>query len=201
MDVALVYFKDDGERKDFVLKEGKTVIGRKEDCDYRIPLNQVSREHCQFELDDDGVALRDLGSSNGTYVNNKRIAEAQLKPGDVVIIGPVVFIVQIDGNPTEPKPVKTRVEEREAPASGEDIADDILDMDEEDEYDEDDETRKTDLAERHADDHLDETDFIPAADSDSKAEGDDPLSQALEALASGGEDDDPFADLEDEDEK
>lgn len=56
--------------------------------------------------------LQDLGSSNGTYVNNKRVAELQLQPGDHVVVGPVVFTVQIDGQPAEIKPVKTRLEHR-----------------------------------------------------------------------------------------
>jgi len=108
MDVLLVYFKDDGQRKDFPLEEGKVVVGRQEACDYRIPHNQISREHCEFEVTADEAILRDLESRNGTFVNNKRIAEIRLRAGDHVVIGPVVFTVQIDGQPEEIQPVKTK---------------------------------------------------------------------------------------------
>jgi len=43
MDVSLVMFKADGSRRDFPLKNAKTVVGRKNTCDLRVPLNAVSR--------------------------------------------------------------------------------------------------------------------------------------------------------------
>jgi len=117
MDAKLVMFNEDGQRKDFPLTSEITIVGRKADCDLRIPLAEVSRKHCHFVLHPDRVVLQDLGSSNGTYVNNKRIAELQLQPGDHVVIGPVVFTVQIDGDPDEIKPVRTRLEHRPRAAS------------------------------------------------------------------------------------
>lgn len=112
MNVCLVMFKDDGSRKEFSVQSGKTIIGRKEDCDLRIPLGEVSRQHAVMMVGADGVSLRDLGSSNGTYVNNQRITEQELDPGDHIVIGPVVFTIQIDGVPAELKPVQTRLESR-----------------------------------------------------------------------------------------
>ncbi len=184
MIATLVYFKENGERKDFPLKPGKTVVGRKENCGYRIPLSSVSREHCVFELDDDGLRVQDLGSSNGTYVNNKRIAEVKLKPGDHVVVGPVVFTVQIDGYPTDPKPVKVRLEDRGKKPSAEEVVDDVLGGDDEDE------TR------RHG--HVDDEDSDLAETDVKRPDDADPL-QALEALAGSDDDINPFADLDDED--
>lgn len=97
MKVVLVMFKD-GERREFPLAEARTIVGRRQDCGLRIPTKDVSRQHCEFEVGS-GVALRDLGSTNGTYVNGKRIAETRLKAGDRVSIGPVVFVLQVDGQP------------------------------------------------------------------------------------------------------
>lgn len=114
MDVQLVMFKDNGERKDFPLSNPTTLVGRKEDCDIRIPLAEVSRLHAEIKLNNDAVALKDLESANGTFVNNKRIAEHTLAPGDRVVIGPVVFTVQIDGEPSAIKPAKTRKQRRSA---------------------------------------------------------------------------------------
>jgi pSer/pThr/pTyr-binding forkhead associated (FHA) protein len=77
------------------------VIGRREDCDLRIPLSEVSRKHCRFLRDGDGLRIEDLGSSNGTYHNGQRVQEALISPGDTIQVGPVVFCVQIDGVPAE----------------------------------------------------------------------------------------------------
>ena len=112
MDVSLIMFKEDGQRKEFALDLGKTVIGRQEDCDLRIPLPEISRKHSLLIVTEDSVTLRDLGSANGTYVNNKKISEVELSPGDHIVIGPLVFTVQINGEPAEVRPVQTRLEAR-----------------------------------------------------------------------------------------
>lgn len=112
MNVCMVIFKEDGTRKEFQIQSGKTVIGRKEDCDLRIPVGEVSRQHAVLMVDGEEVTLRDLGSSNGTYVNNQRITERELDAGDHIVIGPVVFTLQIDGVPKDIKPVHTRLESR-----------------------------------------------------------------------------------------
>jgi len=112
MDVRLVMFKDNGERKDFPLGEGITLIGRQDDCDLRIPLSEISRKHAQLIIHEGSVTIRDMGSANGTYINNRRVAEQELTPGDHIIIGPVVFTLQIDGKPQDIRQVRTRVEPR-----------------------------------------------------------------------------------------
>jgi pSer/pThr/pTyr-binding forkhead associated (FHA) protein len=58
------------------------------------------------------ITLRDLGSANGTYLNNQRITEEELSPGDHIVIGPVVFTVRINGDPADVRPVHTRLEAR-----------------------------------------------------------------------------------------
>jgi len=113
MDVMLILFKETGERKDFPLKPGKTIIGRKEDCDLRIPLAEISRKHAMIMVDEKSVTIRDMGSSNGTYINNQKISEQEISAGDHIVIGPVVLTAQIDGQPADIKPVHTRLEARE----------------------------------------------------------------------------------------
>ena len=105
MDAKLVMFKPSGKRKDFPIAKEGTVLGRAVDCDLRIPLLSVSRQHCEVSILDDRVHVKDLGSSNGTYVNNTRIEETDLGPGDRLVVGPVVFAVQIDGEPSEIEPI------------------------------------------------------------------------------------------------
>lgn len=110
MDVNLVMFKTNGQRKDFPITAPVTVLGRGENCDLRVPLVSVSRRHCEITTSGRQIKAKDLASSNGTYVNNKRITEVELSAGDRLVIGPVVFTVQIDGQPEEIKPVKTKGE-------------------------------------------------------------------------------------------
>jgi pSer/pThr/pTyr-binding forkhead associated (FHA) protein len=116
MEVTLVMIKEDGETKAFPIGRGTTTIGRKDDCELRIPLAEVSRKHAVLIVDDKKVTVRDTGSANGTYVNNQRIREHDLAPGDHVVVGPVVFTVQIDGEPADVKPVKTKLEARKPAA-------------------------------------------------------------------------------------
>jgi pSer/pThr/pTyr-binding forkhead associated (FHA) protein len=105
-----VMFKSDGTRRDFPLTQHRTVIGRKRSCDLRIPLTSVSRQHCEIVIEDDTATIRDLGSSNGTYHNSTRVQEQKLSAGDEVVVGPVVFIVTINGLPEEIRPVRTIVD-------------------------------------------------------------------------------------------
>ena len=104
-------FKSDGSRRDFPLSRDRIVIGRTNEAGLRIPLSSVSRKHCEIAIEDGVVRLRDLGSSNGTLHNSERVKEAVLAAGDQVEVGPVVFIVVIDGVPAEIKQVRSLVEQ------------------------------------------------------------------------------------------
>src|SRR3954467_13082098 len=101
MDVVLVMFRGDGDRRSFSIARDVTIIGRREDCDFRIPLGEISRKHCRITKDGEVLRVEDLGSSNGTYHNGTRIQTAELTPGDTLQVGSVAFVVQIDGQPTE----------------------------------------------------------------------------------------------------
>ena len=118
MDVKLVMFRDNGQRREFPIGRGTTRIGRKDDCEIRIPVAEVSRHHAELHHRDDGLELQDLGSANGTYVNNKRVTKQKLAPGDHLVIGPVVFTVQVDGKPEEIRPVKTKLRSRATAQAG-----------------------------------------------------------------------------------
>ncbi|MCO6436434.1 MAG: FHA domain-containing protein [Phycisphaerae bacterium] len=102
MDAKLIYFREDGSRRDVPLLFGRTMVGRKKDCGVRIPLASVSRHHAEIVLGEKGVLLRDLGSANGTFVNNRRVlGDESLEPGDQILIGGVVFTLQMDGTPAD----------------------------------------------------------------------------------------------------
>jgi pSer/pThr/pTyr-binding forkhead associated (FHA) protein len=101
MQIVLVMFRNDGQRRSFSLHKPQTVLGRREDCDVRIPLSEISRKHCRLVRDEAGLHVEDCGSSNGTFVNGHRVQRKILQPGDTVQVGPVAFVVQIDGMPAE----------------------------------------------------------------------------------------------------
>jgi len=104
MTTVLVTFTHKGARKEFTLQDQPQIIGRSPEADIRIPVSDVSRSHCEVAVRGKKIVIRDLGSSNGTFVNDQRVSEAALKAGDRVRIGPVLFTVQIDGVPAKIAP-------------------------------------------------------------------------------------------------
>ncbi len=101
MEVALVRVTAEGETQRVVLGKDRTVIGRQEGCQLRIPIAGVSRTHCEILIQGGSITVKDLGSSNGTYVNQERVTEQPLAPGDLLSLGGQVFLVQVNGEPDE----------------------------------------------------------------------------------------------------
>src|SRR5579872_786565 len=78
--------------KKIVLPDREVIIGRDETSFISMTSTDVSRHHCSLTPTDKGLLARDLGSQNGTIVNNVRIeAETLLQPGDLLQIGPILF--------------------------------------------------------------------------------------------------------------
>jgi pSer/pThr/pTyr-binding forkhead associated (FHA) protein len=85
------------------LADGVTSLGRHDDCIIRIKSSQVSRKHCEILESSGALVVRDLGSSNGTFVNGKRILGQQgLKVGDELTVGSVTLRVATLGQPAPP---------------------------------------------------------------------------------------------------
>ncbi len=80
--------------KEFELTQPETVIGRDESADLTIPSQAVSRRHARLLREGDGYVLEDLGSSNGTFVNNQKLTgRRQLRSGDQIRLGQAVTLV------------------------------------------------------------------------------------------------------------
>lgn len=87
------------------LKPGPNQIGREPENDFQINHPSISGSHCQIVVEDGGVRLRDLGSSNGTFVNSAQVDEATLRSGDHVQLGAVDMVFE-SGDAAEMTPVE-----------------------------------------------------------------------------------------------
>ncbi len=90
MDVKLVVVGGDAKATEVKLKL-PAVIGRGREATLTLPHPLVSRKHCEIFESDGYLVVRDMGSLNGTFINNERITEAALPPGDLLTIGTVTF--------------------------------------------------------------------------------------------------------------
>lgn len=85
------------ERQETVrLGEQRIVIGRGITADVQVADPLLSREHCVVESTGNGYVLRDLGSRNGTLVNDRPIKEHHLRPGDVITVGEATLVFTPD---------------------------------------------------------------------------------------------------------
>ena len=76
------------------LPNSEVIVGRDEGCQIKLATDEISRKHCVFRSTTEGLWLRDLGSSNGTLVNDVPISEeVELDHGDTIQIGPMLFQV------------------------------------------------------------------------------------------------------------
>ena len=86
--------------KRFELDRDEVTIGRVSECDIQVDRDSVSRKHARVERIAGGSGWRvvDLGSTNGSYVNDKPITERELRDGDLVKIGNAIFKFLMGGN-------------------------------------------------------------------------------------------------------
>jgi len=87
---------EDGTVREYTLGIAPTTIGRSPDCAICLMAESLSRRHAEVFLDGRGYVVRDLGSNNGTYVNEQRVDEAKLNDGDVVRLG-LTYLVFREG--------------------------------------------------------------------------------------------------------
>jgi hypothetical protein len=87
----------DGPGTRHELTTGRNVIGRGTEADIRLPDTGVSRKHVDVVLDGGTATVEDLGSTNGTLVNGRRVSRQALVDGDVIRIGHSVLVYRQDG--------------------------------------------------------------------------------------------------------
>ena len=88
------------------LKTEKTTVGRVEDNSFQIAEPSVSSHHCEVLLRGNDVIIKDLSSTNGTYINGEKISESPIKPGQILRLGQVEMRLETDAAPaTSKKPL------------------------------------------------------------------------------------------------
>jgi pSer/pThr/pTyr-binding forkhead associated (FHA) protein len=85
-----------GEGPVIALDKPIVLIGRDADCDVRIESAKVSRRHCCIALVNGQLVVRDLESTNGTYVNGARVQETRLATNDQLGIANMRYVVVVD---------------------------------------------------------------------------------------------------------
>ena len=119
-----------------LVAERPLVLGRALASDLPVIDPTISRRHAELSLEDGRVMVRDLGSSNGTFLNGTRVDAGTLAPGDTVTFGKVSFELRERAptpaelaaaaagppDPTAPRAGATIVRERRVPFSRESLA-------------------------------------------------------------------------------
>jgi pSer/pThr/pTyr-binding forkhead associated (FHA) protein len=96
MELKLIVLAGAKQGLEIPLKKDKFLIGRAKECSLRAGSEAISRRHCAIVRKDDAWTARDLGSRNGTYVNETRITEeVTLAPGDELRVGPLKFRIAL----------------------------------------------------------------------------------------------------------
>ena len=98
---------------EIILKPGFNSIGRGQENDFTISHDSVSTAHCQVTVDGDMIKIEDLGSTNGTFINDTPTREARLLPGQRIRLGEIGMQLESDAA----IPVSTRIEQETAAVS------------------------------------------------------------------------------------
>ncbi len=93
-------------------------IGRSEECDYQIASSRVSRQHAEIGKAAGAYLLRDLGSTNGTFVNGQKIDQVRLSEGDLVVIADVELTYRTGEGSTAGQKTATQVMRQSDSRSG-----------------------------------------------------------------------------------
>jgi pSer/pThr/pTyr-binding forkhead associated (FHA) protein len=110
----LIISHGDGPPLAVELQHEYTHLGRAEDNELSLPEPSISSRHCVFILSGPEVMVRDLNSSNGTYVNGEQIAETVLRPGDNIQVG----VIDIKFVPGVRRPKLSQTSMAAAPPAG-----------------------------------------------------------------------------------
>jgi pSer/pThr/pTyr-binding forkhead associated (FHA) protein len=103
----------------FRLRHGTLLIGRSSECGLILASEAVSRRHAELEVSGSTVHVRDLGSRNGTFINDEPVAESAVSIGDRLKFGLPTFLLQhVDDMRQIEEPETRRHREEGGPPAG-----------------------------------------------------------------------------------
>ena len=83
----------------YPLNPSETILGRGGDCDIQVDDQLVSRRHAAIQVQGDHIEVKDLDSSNGTFLNEKEVSRSPIKDGDRIRMGNTTFLLQMEQDP------------------------------------------------------------------------------------------------------
>jgi len=98
----LVLLSEGFAGRTYDLKTETTTVGRVSDNAFEIPEASVSSHHAEIVLKGNDVLIRDLGSTNGTFINGDKVTEAVLKPGQILRFGTIELKLDTGDAPSRP---------------------------------------------------------------------------------------------------
>ena len=98
----LVLLSEGFAGRTYELKTETTTVGRVSGNTFEIPEASVSSHHAEIVLKGSDVLIRDLNSTNGTFINGDRITEAVLKPGEILRFGTIELRIDSGDAPAKP---------------------------------------------------------------------------------------------------
>lgn len=98
----LIVIKGTDEGRQFALSDDVLPAGRDSSSKIRLSDTEASRRHAEFHRTPDGYRVRDVGSANGTFVNNLSVHDVLLQPGDHVQIGQTILVYTLDQGESPP---------------------------------------------------------------------------------------------------
>ncbi len=106
MKFALVVASGVHQGKEIAVPGASLVIGRAEGCHLRPASPAISNRHCEVFARDGGMFVRDLGSTNGTLVNDAPVTgEREVKSGDRLKVGPLDFTIKVTATKSDSTPL------------------------------------------------------------------------------------------------
>ncbi|MFN6164251.1 MAG: ATP-binding protein [Planctomycetota bacterium] len=91
---TLVIIRGPGAGTKITLREGVQRMGRDSQCEIHFDDSETSRNHAEIQCGDGNAVIKDLGSSNGTFVNGEKVEARELKAGDFIQIGKRLLVYQ-----------------------------------------------------------------------------------------------------------
>lgn len=105
----LVVLSEGFTGRTYELKTDQTTVGRLDDNAFCIPEASVSSHHCEILLKGNEVVVRDLDSTNGTFIAGQQVTESPLKPGQILRLGNLQMRLEGDQPPAAKKPLDQTV--------------------------------------------------------------------------------------------